>query len=402
MKICFLIGSVAISGGAYVVFQHASYLSEAGYEVVVAAQDPFDGQTHSWHPLACRLRIIPFELAERETFDLVIATWWKTALTLHRFNSRQYAYFVQSIESRFYSETEMPLRNLVDSTYNLPLSFVTEAKWIRDYLHKHHDKNAELVPNGIRKDLYTPVGSAISKRKSNGHLRVLVEGPFGVFFKNTGRTVNVVKRANPDEIWLLTSSDVAWLPGVDRVFSGLPIFKVPEVYRSCDVIVKLSYVEGMFGPPLEMYHCGGTSITYDVTGYDEYIKHDVNGLVASKDDESKVVDYIHRLKSQPELLSRLRRGAEETASEWPDWDHSSALFLSWAERIMSLPASNQHASLKEMVESTWEVYCSSETMRIRKSPLITIRYRMDAALDRLPSEVTRKLRWLRYISECYR
>ena len=75
MKICFLIGSVAISGGAYVVFQHASYLSEAGYEVVVAAQDPFDGQTHSWHPLACRLRIIPFELAERETFDLVIATW---------------------------------------------------------------------------------------------------------------------------------------------------------------------------------------------------------------------------------------------------------------------------------------------------------------------------------------
>ena len=54
------------------------------------------------------------------------------------------------------------------------------------------------------------------------------------------------------------------------------------IYRSCDVIVKLSYVEGMFGPPLEMFHCGGTSIVYDVTGHDEYIVHGKNGLVAKK------------------------------------------------------------------------------------------------------------------------
>ena len=42
----------------------------------------------------------------QERFDLVFATWWKTALELHRINAYQYAYFVQSIESRFYPESE--------------------------------------------------------------------------------------------------------------------------------------------------------------------------------------------------------------------------------------------------------------------------------------------------------
>jgi hypothetical protein len=43
-------------------------------------------------------------------------------------------------------------------------------------------------------------------------------------------------------------------------------FDTPLVYRSCDILGKLSYVEGMFGPPLEMFHCGWTAIVYNVTG----------------------------------------------------------------------------------------------------------------------------------------
>jgi hypothetical protein len=53
-----------------------------------------------------------------------------------------------------------------------------------------------------------------------------------------------------------------------------------SVYRSCDDILKLSLVESMFGPPLEMFHCGGTAIVYNVTGHDEYIVHGRNALVA--------------------------------------------------------------------------------------------------------------------------
>ena len=67
----------------------------------------------------------------------------------------------------------------------------------------------------------------------------------------------------------------------DRVFERVAVESTPVIYRSCDVLVKLSQVEGMYGPPLEMFHCGGTVVTYDVTGHEEYVEHGVNGLVVT-------------------------------------------------------------------------------------------------------------------------
>ena len=71
--------------------------------------------------------------------------------------------------------------------------------------------------------------------------------------KNVPKTIEICRESEADEIWLLTSSAVDTYEGVDRVFSRLPIEDTAKVYRSCDVLVKLSLVEGMFGPPLEMF-----------------------------------------------------------------------------------------------------------------------------------------------------
>ena len=86
---------MAISGGTYVIVQHASYLSEHGYDVTLAVQEPFNEETLSWHDKMTQLTCLPFQVAKNETFDLVIATWWKTALEINHFNAPRYAYFVQ-------------------------------------------------------------------------------------------------------------------------------------------------------------------------------------------------------------------------------------------------------------------------------------------------------------------
>ena len=72
----------------------------------------------------------------------------RTATELHKINADQYAYFVQSIESRFYPDVEKPLHALVDSTYELGLPVVTEATWIQEYLQQHHAtfRNAQCLP----------------------------------------------------------------------------------------------------------------------------------------------------------------------------------------------------------------------------------------------------------------
>ncbi len=223
-------------------------------------------------------------------------------------------------------------KDYCESTYSLNLPVITEAEWIKTYLYDNYNRDAFLVRNGVRKDIYQKNGPTVSTR-IEGKLRVLVEGPVDVFYKNVPKSIDICCQAGVDEIWLLTSSDVESFPGVDRVFSRVPIHETPEIYRSCDVLVKLSYIEGMFGPPLEMFHCGGTAIIYNVTGHDEYIVHEKNSYVVERDNDQQIVDYLKQLQRDPQKLERLKAGACNTADSWPGWDKASLLFEETLKQI---------------------------------------------------------------------
>jgi hypothetical protein len=260
----------------YVIFEHAIRINRRShFEVVMLTENEIQHSDLFWHPEAQELEWSTVQKCKDEEFEAIISTWWLTCYDLYQLKAKAYIYFNQSVESKFYKENEILNKLYADSTYLLGLSVITEATWIKNYLKEHYGINASLVRNGIRKDIYKKDGKAVATREE-GKLRVLVEGPLNVFFKNTEGTIKLVTESKADEVWLLTSSDIEEYPGVDRVFSRVPILKTPEIYRSCDVVVKLSYVEGMFGPPLEMFHCGGTAIVYNVTGHDEYIIHDRN------------------------------------------------------------------------------------------------------------------------------
>lgn len=329
MNLAFLIGSPDISGGSFVIFEHALRLKQYGHRVIMITETPLrkDKKELHWHEIAKNLEWLSFdEVNTKEIdFDVVIATWWRTFYELYKVKSLQYAYFVQSIESKFYDSSEKPLCKLVESTYALDVPIITEATWIKEYLYNNYYETAWLVKNGIRKDVHRLDGNYIEPRNPN-KLRVLVEGPLHVGFKNVPKTIELCKKSNADEIWLLTSTEIGKVDGIDRVFSRVPVEQTADIYRSCDVIVKLSYVEGMFGPPLEMFHCGGTAIVYDVTGYDEYIVHNVNALVVKTDDDEQVVNYINELKKDTEKLNFLKSNAIITANKWNSWDISAREF----------------------------------------------------------------------------
>lgn len=361
MKWAIILGSPDISGGTYVIFEHAIRAKKRGIDVFIITEDIINMSRLDWHPEARELIWKTFDEVNDIVFDVAIATWWRTVYELYRLNGKQYVYFVQSIESRFYLEEEKPLRKLVEATYTLPLHIITEAKWIKEYLYNNYSKDVQLVLNGIRKDIYKESGFSYEKREED-KLRVLVEGPIDVHFKNVNKTIKLCKESNADEIWLLTSSPIDKIDGIDRVFSRVPIFETPKIYRSCDVIVKLSYVEGMFGPPLEMFHCGGTSITYDVTGHDEYIVNQVNGLVAKKDDDIKVIEYINELKSNKNKLEKLKNNALDTANKWPDWEQASDQFVLAINNILKLNSVSQE-ELMQKSNFLFDFYVIAENYR---------------------------------------
>jgi glycosyltransferase involved in cell wall biosynthesis len=368
MKIAFLVWSTHVGGGTYVIFQHALFLKRAGHDVTIVTETPTQRESLQWHPEAFNeLSLKTFDQVDSVTFDVVVATWWRTVFSLHKLRANSYVYFVQSIESRFYSDIDSAAKSFVESTYCIGLPCITEASWIKQYLKTNFDLPVNLARNGIRKDLYTPSGPSISPRQP-GRLRVLVEGPLNVFFKNTERTIELCRQTKADEIWFLTSSvGCDSYPGVDRVFSCVPITETPAIYRSCDVVVKLSYVEGMFAPPLEMFHCGGTAIVYDVSGHDEYIVDGVNALVIARDAEEEVIQGINRLKEDPSLLLKLKTEGLRTSETWPDWEQASATFMTELLELAKLKGPSRGA-LKGAAQafSTWyekHAVCQAEMYR---------------------------------------
>jgi hypothetical protein len=374
---------MAISGGTYVIIQHAAYLRNQGYDVTLAVQESFNDATLSWHDEAPKLRCLPLEEAKLETFALVIATWWKTAFELGNFTAARYAYFVQSIESRFYPSSEKPLRALVETTYRFPIEYVTEATWIQTTLTENFNRQTALVRNGIRKDVYSLSGAVSAPRPTSKQPRILVEGHFGVSFKNTALGVRLAKEAGARDIWVLTGSPINWLPGVSRIFSRVPMVKTAEIYRSCDILIKLSTVEGMFGPPLEIFHCGGTAVVFDVSGHDEYIVDGKNAVVIPTGNTDEVVKTLKKLISDRSELSRLQEAAYETANTWPSWQESSAQFRAWVDKAAEGPAMDR-SQLVELTNNAFQQYAEQEKSRLNTNRWIVRRHKLSELAGKLP------------------
>ena len=323
LDIAFLMGSHDISGGSNVIFEHAAGLVARGHRVAIVTARPIDRARLDWHPRAQALTFLDHEACRGRVFDVAVATWWRTVFDLPAVPARRQAYFVQSIETRFAEATDHESRALIDFGYRLPLPVVTEATWIQTYLRDHYGREVTLVRNGLHHALFSPEGPALDRERSQG-LRVLVEGAVDVFFKRVPLAITLCQQAGIRDIWLLTLSPRETYPGVTRVLSRVPITEVGAVYRSCDVLVKLSTVEGMFGPPLEMMSAGGTCVTSNVTGHDEYVRDGENALVVPQGEEHRAVEALRRLATDPALVARLRRGARETAAAWPGWDAAVA------------------------------------------------------------------------------
>src|SRR6185503_18797741 len=127
------------------------------------------------------------------------------------------------------------------------------------------------------------------------------------------------------------------VPGADRVAGPVTQPELATAYAESDVLLKLSRVEGMFGPPLEGFHMGATCVVSAVTGHDEYVEHGENGLVVEWDDVRGTSNALDLLARDRMLLHRLRWGALATARGWPSWDQQATVMAAALREVARRP-----------------------------------------------------------------
>lgn len=320
-SICYLIPTSNITGGVAVVCEHLNRLKKLGYKTLIAS---LDNKTNlSWFPNQ-KVKVIPYKNNQKEIekYEIVVATGWITAYELLLLNNKRKLYLVQSDETRFYPNGSY-LKTRVSRTYKFPFEFIAIAKWIQKFLKTKYNQESLYIPNGINTDIFhhdTPLEPKPKNKK-----RVLLEGAINLPFKGMAEAFEVVKNIDC-EVWCVSYDGKPksnWR--CDRFFEKVPMDQMKHIYSSCDILLKLSRVEGFFGPPLEMMACGGVPVVAKVTGYDEYIKNGYNALVTEAGNVQKTKKILENLINDKKLYQKLASNCQSTV-ESKNWDKSIAIY----------------------------------------------------------------------------
>ena len=374
LSICFAAGALGPSGGVRAIMRHATALArDHGMDVSLAVDSPEGAD-------AAGLPLLTFEQAQDRSFDVAIATWWRTAYSNMRVPARRHAYFVQQLEDRLYRDGDVE-RFGAAVTHDLPVHFLSEARWIAELLEELQGGAVCLhVPNGIDKGLFVPS----RQRDSAATLRVLVEGSPRLWYKGIAEAVEVLRRVEaPLETTLVTPEPPPPEVGAafDRVAGPLEHAAMAAAYASNDVLLKLSRVEGVFTPPLEAFHTGATCVVWPVTGHDEYVEHGRNGVVCDFDDIAGTARWLELLARDRTLLDRLRAGALETAAGWPSWEDASARF---ADAVRSIAAAEAPPPL-DAAQLLGDVEAAMTEQRMAQRRLLRRAQAAERRLERLES-----------------
>jgi hypothetical protein len=320
VKVCFLLPGLSPSGGTATVIGHARRLRETGHfdpELVLTRPAAGDDDGAS-----AGVPVRTLEQGTRESYDVAVATWWQTAAALYEIQATRRCVFLQSIEHRFYEDSELFERQGAASVLGLPLDFIAVAPWMRAVLEElRPGTRCHVVPNGVDKGIF----AARERPTRRGPLRVLVEGQPSLWFKGVQDAIRAVRGMREAHELTLVSLDPAAAAEVDadRVVGGLAPEAMADLYAETDVLVKLARVEGLGLAPLEAFHMGVPCVVTPYTGQEEYVVHGENGFVAGFDDDAGTAGLLDVLARDPALLGRLSAGALDTAQRWPGAADSS-------------------------------------------------------------------------------
>lgn len=339
MHVAYILPGLDIGGGVNVVLEHGERLVRRSHQVTVFSTEAApectwrstDGieivSVHDLDHMVEAFATVP---------DVLVATGWQTVheLAWRRLPARSYGYFVQAYEPDFYPRDSYD-GDLAAATYALPFSYLSEARWLCDKLLADFGHDTAYVRNGLNDVFHSPAEPLAPRGE---RLRILLEGPLENPRKRMDDAFLAVEGLDA-EVWLVTSGgELAPWQRPHRLFRSVPLSLMPRIYASCDVIVKLSAVEGMFGPPLEMMSQGGVAVTSDVEGHDEFMRHGVNGFVVPVGDWKGARAALQRLDGDRSLLATIAVEARQTAAKFR-WEPTIDALEQWLYRVSAQPRS---------------------------------------------------------------
>ena len=329
-NIGFVLPSLFISGGIYVVLEHASILQDSGWDVNFLIPDTninfIEFKRHKFNAINLANSMMEAQ------YDILVATLYTTLfIVLNYTKVKRRLYLVQGYETDFFSYGDIE-RSIAEKTYSIPfgLEYITISKWCETWLKEKYKQKPVFAPNGIDLNSFKEHKRELNKTK----IRILIEGNSLSLKKNVDESFKIVEKLdkNKYEIWYMSyqGKPKNWYR-IDKFLSKIPYDKVGNVYKQCDILIKSSYFESFSYPPLEMMATGGYCIVVPNDGNIEYLKNEENCLFYKLGDIDSAIHSIERLISDIKLQQRLYENGLDTAKK-RDWKNLKNQILSLYEQ----------------------------------------------------------------------
>jgi glycosyltransferase involved in cell wall biosynthesis len=352
-KITFPLEGFNLSGGIRIIIQVANALAKKGHRVRIIVPDyaaipPFrlDDSVQLEIKRTCSAKLLRrvyyllyLSLTSTRESDICFATGFKTSYFLClskwlRLSRTRLVYLIQHYEALSLAGNSDPwnrvLSFLVRLSYRLPLKRIAVSHWVKDMIA---DENTVVIRNGVDVSTFRPgngtrnaaadfvVGTIAAPAVWKGY-RVFLDA-INQMSEEQKRNMKVIV-ATPLQVGLPSGVAAELLKPADD--GELAYF-----YRSCDVFVWSSFIEGFGLPGLEAMACGAAVITTACGGVSEYASNS-NCLMVSPGDSRAIAESIIRLRENRALRSSLRENALKT-SNLLSMDKMSAEYISLIEEL---------------------------------------------------------------------
>jgi len=368
MKIAFLLPQNIIGGGHLTVYKHASHLQSVGHDVAIIYRDYVPGRDQQMIG-DFNFNILLFDeiFTAPPKFDVIFATWWETLYDIFIFESSYYFYYTQSDERRFYEDPKEIKLRFCELTYRFDkVGFIAVATWLQKMLLAEGGIRAKVVPNGFDPTVF----NASDRKYEDGRkLRVLVEGHGNIWFRRIDDCFEALNGVENIEVWFVSRDGFtkpAWK--YDKMYVNISSGEMAEVYSACDVLLKMSEVESFCLPNLEMMACGGSIITTNFTGQEEYAVNGYNSLVIPIRDVKAAREAVLKLRDDRTLLKTLQSNALATTINMT-WDIQTNKFEAAMNELMDELKNYDYTNLRKRILLIREIKLAGEVSEMEKNKL---------------------------------
>lgn len=318
------------SGGYKMVYEYSNYLSNRGHNVSLLYLN--ENALKRYH-LPERIRKIVinkmtdigpkwFELDKSilkistckisyeeklKNIDIVVFTAIETIEYVNFFKDIHKVYFIQDFENWNYTDEE------VFSSYNLIMTKIVVARWLKELVDKHSNKPSFIVPNCINTNIFFDRELERERHSIVFHYR-------SANYKGAKYAIKVIeelhKRYKDLKVDVIsTENKPGNLPQYCSFHHCINADEIAKINNKTQVFMCTSIEEGFGLPGLEAMACGCVLVSSSYKGVLEYAINNVNALLSPIKDVDFMVNNVVKLFEDDEFRYKLSKNGVKTGQE---------------------------------------------------------------------------------------